>query len=787
MLAHLAAYALVEGPAAGSDADVVTMAGTWTAAANASWLHTSSGGTGNGLATFTFGANPGASRTGTLTIAGETLSVTQAGSSYVAARPFTTLTTLVPGQAPRGVAVDASGNVYNSNFDAIKKWNASSGTLSTLVSSGLLFPYGVAVDASGNVYIADTFDNAIKEWNAASGTLGTLVSSGLNLPYGVAVDASGNVYIADTWNNAIEEWNASSGTLGTLVSSGLNTPGGVAVDASGNVYIADTEDNAIKEWNASSGTLSTLVSSGLNGAEGVAVDASGNVYIADTGNNAIEEWNASSGTLSTLVSSGLDLPEGVAVDASGNVYIADTFDNAIEELPRAFVPQTALSEGAAAGSDALAAVLPSNESLAGVFAPTSNQPWLTISGVSAGAVQFFFTQNNTGAARTAQISLLGQQITVSQAAAATATINVTPYSVTYDAAAHTATGTANGASGPLPASDLVLSGTTHTSAGTYTDTWTFTDPTGNYASASGTVTDTIAQATLTPSITANGRTYDGGTTVTLATHSVATTFGSDVVSLEVGASSFTSASAGTETVTATGLSLGGADAANYTLSATTASTTAVIAQATLTPVITADGRTYNGSTLVTLASQTASTPFIPDVVNLEVGASSFTSKSAGTETVTATGLSLGGADAANYTLSATTASTTAVIAQATLTPVITADGRTYNGSTLVTLASQTASTPFIPDVVNLEVGASSFTSKSAGTETVTATGLSLNGTRLSCKVFEISRLRFVNLFRVGVASGHRLLESNDLGQLIRELRQTPTRSRKTSYGLISCH
>ncbi len=311
----------------------------------------------------------------------------------------------------------------------------------------------------------------------------------------------------------------------------------------------------------------------------------------------------------------------------------------------------------------------------------------------------------------------------------------------------------------------------------------------NYTLSATTASTTavIAQATLTPVITADGRTYNGSTLVTLASQTASTPFIPDVVNLEVGASSFTSKSAGTETVTATGLSLGGADAANYTLSATTASTTAVIAQATLTPVITADGRTYNGSTLVTLASQTASTPFIPDVVNLEVGASSFTSKSAGTETVTATGLSLSGADAANYTLSATTASTTAVIAQATLTPVITADGRTYNGSTLVTLASQTASTPFIPDVVNLEVGASSFTSKSAGTETVTATGLSLNGTRLSCKVFEISRLRFVNLFRVGVASGHRLLESNDLGQLIRELRQTPTRSRKTSYGLISCH
>ena len=79
---------LVEGPAAGSDSDIVSLPGAWTATANASWLHTTSSGTGNGLATFTFDANPGATRTGTLTIAGQTLTVTQAGSSYVAANPL---------------------------------------------------------------------------------------------------------------------------------------------------------------------------------------------------------------------------------------------------------------------------------------------------------------------------------------------------------------------------------------------------------------------------------------------------------------------------------------------------------------------------------------------------------------------------------------------------------------------------------------------------------------------------------------------------------------------------
>jgi hypothetical protein len=87
---------------------------------------------------------------------------------------------------------------------------------------------------------------------------------------------------------------------------------------------------------------------------------------------------------------------------------------------------------------------------------------------------------------------------------ATAMINVTAYNVTYDGTAHTASGTATGAGGVvLPSSDLNLTGTTHTAAGTYAnDGWTFTDPNGNYASTSGTITDVIRQATAMISVTA---------------------------------------------------------------------------------------------------------------------------------------------------------------------------------------------------------------------------------------------------------------------------------------------
>jgi hypothetical protein len=67
---------------------------------------------------------------------------------------------------------------------------------------------------------------------------------------------------------------------------------------------------------------------------------------------------------------------------------------------------------------------------------------------------------------------------------ATVTISVTGYAVHFDGAAHQATGTATGVNGENLSAGLNLRGTSHTNVGTYTDTVTFTDGTGNYKSAS---------------------------------------------------------------------------------------------------------------------------------------------------------------------------------------------------------------------------------------------------------------------------------------------------------------
>ena len=177
---------------------------------------------------------------------------------------------------------------------------------------------------------------------------------------------------------------------------------------------------------------------------------------------------------------------------------------------------------------------------------------------------------------------------------ATATITVTPYSVTYDSTAHTAAATATGVFNEDLSADLTLTGTTHTSAGTYNgDAWSFHDPNGNYADASGTVNDAITQRDLYVTANANSKTYgqtasDSGTiTGVQASDGITASFSSagDPASAPVGTGSYA--------ITAT-LSDPNGKLGNYTIHETDATLT--VNKAALTITAQPNTKTYDGTT-----------------------------------------------------------------------------------------------------------------------------------------------------------------------------------------------
>ena len=98
----------------------------WTAVSNSAWLtiNTGANGTGNGAVTYTVAANAGAPRTGTLTIAGQTLTVTQAAPNQPIAPA---LSSINPNSVIAGAAA-LTATVTGSNFTANCRvqWNGQS-------------------------------------------------------------------------------------------------------------------------------------------------------------------------------------------------------------------------------------------------------------------------------------------------------------------------------------------------------------------------------------------------------------------------------------------------------------------------------------------------------------------------------------------------------------------------------------------------------------------------------------------------------------------------------------
>ena len=355
---------------------------------------------------------------------------------WAAANPVTLVSGLI---RPPGVAVDSAGNVYiaDQNTRSIKVWNAATQVITTLIG-GLNGPSDVAVDAVGNVYVATTGyttnSGAVWKWNAATGQLSTLVG-GLSDPQGVAVDATGNVYIANTKADSVLKWNAITQQVTTLVSGRaanyswwVRSPTGVAVDQAGNVYIASPGYGQLQVWNATTNQISVLRAYGDSNPNAVALDQADNVYVAVT--NTIDQWNATTHQYQT-VADGLNYPGDLAVDGFGNIYIADTYNNAIKVRLNAHLSVAPLSIPNTAGSDVIVVTAASTLSLTGPLAPSSNQSWLTLGTPANNIVPFTFTANS-GPARTAIITVLGRQITVTQPAALVPTIiTINAPSATY--------------------------------------------------------------------------------------------------------------------------------------------------------------------------------------------------------------------------------------------------------------------------------------------------------------------------------------------------------------------
>jgi sugar lactone lactonase YvrE len=245
-------------------------------------------------------------------------------------------------------------------------------------------PIGVAVDSTGNLYVADTDNHTIRKISSAGvvstlagqpGILGYGDGAGtnalFNFPNGVAVDQAGNLYVADSGNDVIRKITP-TGVVSTLAgmaaspgsvddvgtNAQFNFPTGVAVDALGNVYVADNGNHTIRKIDPS-GQVSTMAGQAGNSGSadgvgtnaqfrlpsGVAVDSNGSVYLADSNNQTIRKitsggvvttFAGTAGEIGSVNATGpaarFNFPRGVALDGAGNLFVADFGNDTIRKI-----------------------------------------------------------------------------------------------------------------------------------------------------------------------------------------------------------------------------------------------------------------------------------------------------------------------------------------------------------------------------------------------------------------------------------------------------------------------
>ncbi len=270
--------------------------------------------------------------------------------------------------APRGIAVDGSGNIWvaNAGANSISKFSSTGAAISGAggyTGGGLSGPRFITLDLLGNVWVSDVTSNALSKFSSAGTAIsgaGGYTGGGLNQPLGVAVNAAGVVWAANvsTVSAFLSTGTAQAGSPYAPTGGGTQNYYVIAIDASGNVWTTNNlATGNVEKWSSTGAVIANYAAGPQNASFGIAIDSAGHAWISNSGNKSITKLNSTGTLVATYTGGGLNTPQGLAVDGLGNVWTANNGNSSVTELNNSGValsPTTGFTGGGMSGSYYLA-------------------------------------------------------------------------------------------------------------------------------------------------------------------------------------------------------------------------------------------------------------------------------------------------------------------------------------------------------------------------------------------------------------------------------------------------
>ena len=207
------------------------------------------------------------------------------------------------------------------------------------VIGGLFGPRGVAVDASGNLVVADFTAKAVYRIDPNTGVRTTLTSDPSLGPWGVTVVGAvaaltqSNLLVVDAGRRTVFRVTPTSPSTATAlaVDGSLTAPVAVTRTRSGppwNGKLLVADGNAVRAIDAA-GVVTTVSESGqLRNLTGIAVDAGGDVIVSDGGADSVFRIKPNGEQILIGAAGGtIASPVGLVIDKDGLLVVAVRFND----------------------------------------------------------------------------------------------------------------------------------------------------------------------------------------------------------------------------------------------------------------------------------------------------------------------------------------------------------------------------------------------------------------------------------------------------------------------------